>query len=304
VAQSFSHVQLGTDVAQALDTGRPIVALESAVLTHGLPHPAHLEALHRMDSAVRAGGATPALCLVAEGSLWIGADGAMAERVSDDPGRQKASVRDLGRVIALRTSAGLTVSATLHAATVAGISVFATGGIGGVHKGAATSGDVSADLLQLSRSPVITVCSGAKNVLDIPRTLEFLEMAAVPVFAFQTTSFPAFYLIDSGEVAVEIANAREIALVAAAHWSLGQTAGVLVANPIPPSYALDPNDWEAWMRVAHQRATAHSVTGNEVTPYLLAQVAELSSGETVTANLALLESNARLAGEIASALIR
>ncbi|MBV9281089.1 MAG: pseudouridine-5'-phosphate glycosidase, partial [Chloroflexi bacterium] len=180
-------VRLGNAVAAALDAGRPVVALETAVVTHGLPPPQNLQALDDMRQEVEAAGATPAVCLVHEGVLCIGADADAVRAVADDPEGQKISVRDLGAAIALGASGGLTVSATLLAAQLAGIRVFATGGIGGVHTGGA--GDVSADLHQLARSPVITVCSGAKSVLDIPRTLEFLETAGVPVFGYRTSTF-------------------------------------------------------------------------------------------------------------------
>jgi pseudouridylate synthase len=296
------HLHLGPDVAAAQRDGRAIVALESAVLTHGLPHPRNLEALERMDRAAREAGAIPAVCLTHHGSLWVGAPIALAREVAQSGDREKASVRDLGRALALKAAAGLTVSATLQAAHLAGIRVFATGGIGGVHSGAAETGDVSADLLQLSRTPIVTVCSGAKSVLDIPRTLEFLEMAGVPVYAYRTDCFPAFYLTSSGSRTTPVGSAKEIADIARMQWELGSTAGVVVANPIPSKDALPPEEWQLWLREAEAAARNGSVRGKDVTPFLLSAVAVESAGRTVEANLALLESNARLAGEIAAQL--
>lgn len=278
-----------------------MVALESAVITHGLPEPRNLEAARLMSEAVRAGGVVPALCLIDDARLWIGADLDRAEAVARHPGREKASVRDLGMMLASGTPAGLTVSATLFAAELAGIRVFATGGIGGVHLPAAT-GDVSADLLQLSRSPVVTVCSGAKSVLDIPRTLEFLETVGVPVFSYRTADFPGFYLRASGVCTPRLASADEVARTARMHWELGLSTGLVLGNPIPAHEQIPPDAWHEWLRVARGAAERDRIGGKAVTPYLLDRVAALSDGRTVRANIALLESNASLAAEIASAL--
>jgi pseudouridine-5'-phosphate glycosidase len=280
------------------------VALESAVVTHGLPDPWHLEAVSAMTGAIEAAGATPALCLAREGRLWVGASLADAGAVAANPARQKASARDLGRVMATGVDAGLTVSATLCAAHAAGIRVFATGGIGGVHLGAEETGDISADLLELSRRPVVTVCAGAKSVLDLPRTLEFLETAGVPVVGYGTDRFPAFYLRDSGLPVPCLPDARAVARAAQAQWELGSTAGMVVGNPIPRGHAIAPERWDAWLARARVSAEREDIRGQAVTPYLLAQVAEMSGGETVEANIALLVNNARVAAEIALALGR
>lgn len=296
-----SQVRLGSEVAAALEGGNPVVALESAVITHGLPEPHNLRAAECMVAAIRARGAVPALCLVDEAQLWIGADLPRAARVARDPAREKASVRDLGAALALGQSAGLTVSATLFAAHLAGIRVFATGGIGGVHA-PADLGDVSADLLQLGRSPVITVCSGAKSVLDIPRTLEFLETAGVPVFSYRSPYFPGFYLERSGVQAPVLRSAAAVARVARAQWDLGSAAGLVLGNPIPSASAIPPDDWQTWLDAARAEAEHDGIRGKAVTPYLLDRVAAASGGRTVAANLALLEANAALAAEVAVAL--
>ena len=294
-------MQLGAEVAEALLDGRPVVALESAVMTHGLPDPQNLDAAWSMTQAIRARGAVPALTLVDDGRLWVGADLDRAASVARNPSREKASVRDLAASIALGNPAGTTVSATLFAASAVGIRVFATGGIGGVHFPAA-AGDVSADLEQLARSPVVTVCSGAKSVLDIPRTLEYLETAGVPVFGYRTREFPGFYLAKSGVEVPMLGSPHEVALVARMQWTLGLGTAVVVGNPIPRSDQIPPVEWESWLEQAQVAAADEDIRGKAVTPYLLDRVASLSRGRTVTANLALLESNAALAAEVAVAL--
>jgi pseudouridylate synthase len=294
-------VQLGDEVAAGLEKHRPVVALESAVMTHGLPEPYNLEAAEAMAEAVRAQGAVPAICLVDESRLWIGAELERAAAVARNPRREKASVRDLGAAIFLGSAAGLTVSATLFAASLVGIRVFATGGIGGVHA-PASSGDISADLLQLGRSPVITVCSGAKSVLDIPRTLEFLETSGVPVFSYRTTDFPGFYLSTCGVSTPVLSSPHEVAGVARTQWELGLHRGLVLGNPLPERERIPDEEWSEWLQQAQLEAERDRIQGKRVTPYLLDRVAALSEGRTVRANLALLRSNASLAAEVAVAL--
>lgn len=296
------HLHLGDSVREAQARGEAIVALESAVVTHGLPQPRNLQAAEEMAAAIRAGGATPALCLVHQGGLIVGATMAEASEVASDPHVQKASVRDLGRMIATGVNAGLTVSATLCAAHATGIRVFATGGIGGVHLGAENTGDISADLLELSRRPVVTVCAGAKSVLDLSRTLEFLETAGVPVVGHRVSEFPAFYLRSSGLPVPCLPDADTVARAARAQWELGNLAGMVVGNPLPIEDAIAPSDWDEWLAQARAGAEQAGISGQAVTPDLLARVAEISGGRTVEANIALLVSNARLAAEIACAL--
>jgi pseudouridylate synthase len=297
--ESRRLLNIGDEVQEALSREGAIVALESAVLTHGLPHPENFEALERMEREARAAGAIPATCIVHDGSLWVGATRAVVEEVAADANREKASVRDLGRVLAKRLNAGLTVSASLFAAHRAGIRVFATGGIGGVHLDAAETGDTSADLLQLSRLPLVTICSGAKSVLDIPRTLEYLETAGVPVLGYQSARFPAFYTLDSGFEVPRVESAAEIAGIARAQWDLQYASGLVVGNPIPADAAIAPGEWESYLESALSSAARNDIQGNEVTPYLLSEVASSSNGRTIQANLALLASNARLAGAVA-----
>lgn len=296
------RLRIDPAVSRAQLEGRPVVALETAVVTHGLPAPVNLDAIRTMEHEITAAGAVPATCLIEDGSLWIGASRKQIERVACDPARQKASVRDVGECLARQVCAGLTVSATLLAAELAGIRVFATGGIGGVHRGAALTGDVSSDLVQLSRAPVITVCSGAKSVLDIPRTLEALETLGVPVFTYRASEFPAFYLRSSGLSTPALATPEEVAQVACAQWELGHRAALVLGNPLPAEEALAQDQWNLWFEMAHRSATENRVHGRDLTPYLLSRVAELSDGRTVRANVALLKNNARLAAAIAAAL--
>jgi pseudouridine-5'-phosphate glycosidase len=254
-----------------------------------------------MEDAVRSAEAVPAVCLADGSQVWVGADLARAEAVARNPRREKAGARDLGAVLAAGVPAGLTVSATLFVAQRAGIRVFATGGIGGVHTPFITL-DISADLLQLSRSPVITICSGAKSVLDIPRTLEMLEMMGVPVFSYGTPHFPGFYLTRSGVQTPVLSTPEEVARAAEAQWDLGYAAGMVVGNPIPPQAAIGAEDWNDWLEAARSEAEREGVRGKAVTPYLLDGVAAASGGRTVEANLALLAENAHLAGRVAAAL--
>lgn len=294
---------LGDEVRDALEADHPVVALESAVLTHGLPSPQNMAAVREMELAIRQAGAIPAVCLVSDHRLWVGASPELAEAVATHPGREKASIRDLGGALASGIPAGLTVSATLFAAHRAGIRVFATGGIGGVHVGSDVTGDVSADLVQLGRLPVITVCSGAKSVLDIPRTLEFLETMGVPVYSYQVPHFPAFYLRSSGVPTAMREHPAEIAEAARQQWALGYDAGLVVGHAIAEAEAIEPALWNEWLLKAQDAARRDGIRGKGVTPYLLDQVARLSAGRTVRANIALLAGNAALAARIAVALV-
>lgn len=298
--QRAGELALGDEAREALAAGQPVVALETAVVSHGLPAPDNMQAMQRMVDRVRMAGAVPAICLVADGCLHVGADMALVGRLAADPGRLKVSVRDLGLAMCRGSAGGLTVSGTLRAAHLAGIRVFATGGIGGVHLG--NDFDVSADLHQLARTPAVTVCSGAKSVLDIRRTLEYLETLGVPVYAYRTAVWPAFYLRESEQGAVRLESPEEIAGIALAEWSVRSDVGLVIGNPIPAEAAVEVEFWSSWLAQAEQSARREGVTGPAVTPYLLERVAALSEGRTVMANLALLESNAALAARVAVAL--
>ena len=294
------------EVEAARRAGVPIVALESTVISHGLPWPDNLATALRLEAAVREQGAEPATIAAIDGKLRVGL--AKAELVRLANGEEtvhKLSRRDL----AIRLSQGglgaTTVAATMVAARAAGIQVFATGGIGGVHRGAQQSFDISADLSELARTPVAVVCAGAKSILDLPLTLEVLETLGIPVLGYQTSRFPAFYSQDSGlPVDAQVESAAEIAEICRRHWLLGLQSGLLIANPLPAELAMDPAVAEAAIVQALAEATAQGIRGKAATPFLLSRVKELTGGESLKTNVALIENNARLAAQIAIELAR
>lgn len=301
--QISEYLRLGEPVRPALTAGRPVVALESTVIAHGLPHPENIEVALAMEAAVRAGGATPATVALLDGRIVIGLSEAEIERLATERGVMKASRRDLAVALWRRATAATTVAGTLACAALAGVRVFATGGIGGVHRGAATTFDISADLPEIARAPVVTVCAGAKAVLDLPLTLEYLETLGAPVIGFQTDELPAFYVRESGlPTPFTVASAEEVAGIARAQWRSGLGGGVLVTVPIPREHALPPERVEAHIRRALAEAATAGVAGARLTPWLLARMAELTQGESVTANRALLLNNATVAARIAVAL--
>ncbi len=289
------------EVAEALSTGRPVVALESTIFSHlGLPSPANREALDRCLGAVRAGGAVPAITAVVDGVPRVGLD-ATEHDIILGPAR-KAAERDLPVAIAQRWDVGATtVSASVALAAAAGVAVFATGGIGGVHRGAELTGDVSADLDALANHPVITVSAGAKAFLDLARTLEYLETVGVPVLGWRHDDFPAFYTRSSGlPVPHRVETAREV--VAVYRNRVRERTGVLVANPIPPEHELDAELLDAVLASAIAECDAAGITGAGVTPFVLDRIGAATAGRSVPANLALAEHNAAVAAEIASEL--
>lgn len=291
-------------VAAALDAGHPVVALETSVLAQGLPAPHNRVAVERMMAAVRAEGAVPALIGLAHGKIQVGLDEALIARFAQGDGVAKVSSRDLAPTLSAGGLGATTVAATLACADLAGIRLFATGGIGGVHRGGTASLDISADLPALARTPVAVVCSGAKSILDLPRTLEVLETQGVPVIGYGADVFPAFYARESGlPLTARVDTPQNAAALLRTHWALGLSSGVVIANPPPADAAIDPTALEGWTTQALAEARAEAVTGKAVTPFVLARLAALSGGATVAANIALLEANARLAGAIAAAAI-
>jgi pseudouridine-5'-phosphate glycosidase len=296
-------LDLRPEVTEALRDGAPVVALESTLIAHGLPWPVNLETAQIAESAIRAEGAVPATIAVLEGRPKIGLGGPQIEMLARGDGVAKAGRRDLAWLMTdARASAATTVSATMFLAHQVGIRLFATGGIGGVHRDAAQTFDVSSDLAELARTPVAVVCSGAKNILDIPATLEFLETLSVPVLGFGTDTFPAFYLHSSGRrLNNQVTSPTQAAAVLHIHWKMNG-AGVVVANPLREPHALDPGDFARWLAAAEEEARSSGVSGPEVTPFLLRQLAELSQGKTLQANQQLVIANARLAAQIARAL--
>lgn len=297
---------LGDDVAAALAAGSPVVALESTLVAHGLPWPVNLETARACEAAVRAGGAVPATVAVWHGRPTVGLGAAQLEELARAGGVLKASRRDLGAAVGLGRLAATTVSATMALAHAAGVRVFATGGIGGVHRG--DGGDVSADLTELGRTPVLVVCAGAKSILDLPRTLELLETLGVPVLGYRTDRFPQFYVADDPAtdplpVSARVESAAEAAAVFDAHVRLGG-GGALLAQPCPAEVAVPAGEFDAVIGqavVEAHRARAH---GPKATPFILARVAELTAGRTLTANRALIVANAALAAGVAAALTK
>ena len=297
--------QIEPGIAAALAERRPVVALESTIITHGMPWPENLQTAQSVEATVRANGALPATIAVLDGVLRVGL---AADQLADLAGRRdaaKASRRDLSAVVARRCTAGTTVAATMFLAARAGIAVFATGGIGGVHRGAEGTFDISADLLELGRSPVAVVCAGAKSILDIPKTLEVLETQGVPVIGYGTDAFPAFYSADSGErLEHRCDTPAELADLIAAHRRLALPGGLLIANPLPPEHALPAAEMDAIIARAVSDAAAQGIAGKAVTPFLLGRVMDLTGGRSLIANIALIRNNAALAARIAVELSR
>lgn len=298
-------LDIGAEAAAALAGKRPVVALESTIITHGMPFPQNLETAVMLEETARANGATPATVAVVDGRFKAGLDRATLERLARlSGGVVKASRRDLCAVAARGGTAGTTVAATMFVAALAGIEIFATGGIGGVHRGAEETFDISADLIELSRTRVAVVCAGAKSILDIGKTLEFLESQSVPVIGYRCDEFPAFYARSSGvRLDHRCDGAHDLARMVRLQQEIGP-GGLVIANPIPESHALDPALIEARIGEAVLEARAQGVAQKEVTPFLLRRVVELTDGRSLEANMALVRNNAVLAAQVAVELSR
>ena len=294
--------ELSPAVSEALAAGRPVVALESTIISHGLPRPGNLEAARFFEALLADAGVTPATIAVIDGVPKAGLSDADLERIALDDSVIKVSSRDLGLAIAGKRTAGTTVAATSALAARAGIRVFATGGLGGVHRGFTDSLDESADLTALSRTPVTVVSAGVKSILDIPATLERLETLGVAVVGYRTSRFPAFYLTDSGQdLDWRLDSPQEVAAVMAARDRLGDTSALLVANPLPPGQQLDPAAHDQALADALAAAEAAGIRGKAVTPYLLAHVQRATQGASVAVNLDVARGNITLAAQIAIA---
>ena len=300
------QVVVGPEVADALRRGRPVVALESSLIAHGLPYPHNLRAAFDSEAAVREAGATPATVAIDDGCLSIGASRELIERLAmPGSGAAKAASRDLAPLLAGRRLAATTVSATMRAAHLAGIRVLATGGIGGVHRGAAATFDVSSDIDELASTPVAVVCSGAKSILDLPATYELLETRRVPVIGLGADELPAFYTARSGlPLQHRVDSPEEAAAVAAQHFSIAGSAGILFVQPPPSDVAMDPRELEELLERAAEDVRAAGATGGAVTPAVLARVAELSAGRTLKVNIGLIIANAASAARLAGAHVR
>jgi pseudouridine-5'-phosphate glycosidase len=299
---SFLGMHLDPEVTQALAEGRPVVALESTIIAHGLPHPENIRVAGEIEAAVRDGGAVPATIAVIGGQVRIGLGESELERLATGSDVAKCAVRDLPVVCARGGDGATTVAATSHLAARAGISVFATGGIGGVHREARDSWDESADLVTLARTAICVVCAGVKSILDVGATLERLETLGVTILGYRTDSFPGFYLSDSGHpVPWRVDEAAEIGAILHAREAVGAPGGVLVANPLPVAEQLDPELHDRVLTEGLHAARIAGVRGKDVTPFLLERFHRETGGESLRANVALVLHNARLAAGIAAA---
>jgi pseudouridylate synthase len=297
-------LRISEEVRQALAAGRPVVALESSLVAQGLPAPHNLETARAAEVEVRARGAVPATIAIADGRVVVGADSALLERLADPSSRPaKAASRDLGPLIAARMVAATTVSATLRVAHAAGIALMATGGIGGVHRGAERSFDVSSDIDELAATPVTVLCSGAKAILDLPATLELLETRRIPVIGLRTSELPAFYSVTSGlPLSHAVGSPAAAAELIAAHKSVPGAGGLLLVQTPPAEVAIPADEVEGWISEAVDAAAADGVRGAAVTPFVLSRVVEASGGRALRANIGLILANAGAAAEVAVAL--
>jgi pseudouridine-5'-phosphate glycosidase len=296
-----SHIAISEEVQVALEEQRPIVALESTVIAHGLPYPANVEVARAMEAAIRAEGAIPATIGILNGKIVIGLAADQIQYLATARNIVKVSRRDLAVALATQRPGATTVAGTMLCASMVGIRFFATGGIGGVHRGAETTMDISADLTELSRTPVLVVCAGAKSILDLDLTLEYLETQGVPVLGWQTDEFPAFYVRSSGRrLPHRVDDVAMLAAIARSQWECA-LQGLVVGCPIPEQYAMESGPLEAATREALRLAREQGIRGPETTPFLLAHVAKVTAGESVEANKALLINNAQWAARFAAA---
>ena len=290
-------------VASARAEGRPLVALESTIITHGMPWPQNVETARAVEEVVRGEGAEPATMAVLDGALHVGLETEDLDRLAQTDGVLKLSRADLPHAIACGLTGSTTVAATMIAARLAEINVFATGGIGGVHRGAETSFDVSADLLELAQTDVIVVCAGAKAILDLPKTLEVLETQGVPVIGYGTDILPAFWSRDSGLAApIRLDTPEQVAAHALIRAAMGIQGGVLVTNPVPAEDEIPASEIASYIETALKKADQKGVSGKDVTPFLLSRMVELTDGRSLKTNIALIKNNAHLAARVALAL--
>ena len=295
-------VEISPEVAAALAAGRPVVALESTIIAHGMSYPANAATALEVEVLIREEGAIPATIAVIGGRLHAGLSAEQIQHIGKaGAGMPKLSTRDLAHAKATGTDGATTVASTMQIAARAGIRIFATGGIGGVHRGGGDTFDISADLTELSRTPVAVVSAGAKAILDLPLTLEWLETLSVPVVGFSTAEFPAFYSRSSGlPLHMRCDTPAEVAALLSAQWRLG-SAGVLIANPIPVEHEIQATEIAPVISDAVTEAQRRNIAGKAVTPFLLARLAEVTAGRSLAANIALMKNNARVAARIAAA---
>jgi pseudouridylate synthase len=299
------YVSLHPEVKEALEQGRPVVALESTIIAHGMPYPQNVETAKRVEAELRAHGVIPATIAIIDGTIKIGLNEEELERIGSTPGVVKVSRRDMPMVLASKKLGATTVATTMIGAELAGIQVFVTGGIGGVHRGAQETFDISADLDELAKTNVAVVCAGAKSILDLGLTLEYLETKGVPVLGYQTSKLPAFYTRESDfDVDQRVESAEEIADICVAKWGANLTGGLVIANPIPAAYSMDAMTIEEVIRKAVSSLETQGIRGKDVSPFLLKTIKELSGGESLESNIELVLNNARLGAAIAKELAK
>ncbi|MFW5711955.1 MAG: pseudouridine-5'-phosphate glycosidase [bacterium] len=295
-------IDYSNEVARAFSRGQAVVALESTIISHGMPYPENISTAQSLEDTIRQAGAAPATIAVLDGRIKIGLSKQQIEFLGQADNIKKASRRDLPVIIAEGAHAATTVAATMIAASMAGIRVFATGGIGGVHRGAETTFDISADLQELARTDVAVVCAGAKAILDLQLTLEYLETLGVPVLGYGTDELPAFYSRSSGlKVDSRVDTPQQVAAVLAAKWTCGLHGGVLITNPIPEEFSMQKEKIDNAIEVALAEARRIGISGKELTPFLLEKIKALTGGESLSANIELVKNNAALAAGIAVA---
>lgn len=300
-----THIVVKDEVRIALEKGLPVVALESTIISHGMPWPQNVETAKLLEKTVRDNGGIPATIAILDGKIRIGLEDSDLDHLATATNIRKASRRDLPAIIALKQSAATTVSATMICASRAGIRFFATGGIGGVHRGAAETFDISADLPEFVHTPVLVVCAGAKAILDIPLTMEYLETLGVPVLGYRTDEMPAFYYRSSGvRVPQRFEEPAEAAAIFYQSLQLGYKGGILVGNPVPEEYALDKGRIEKCIDEALVEAARQGISGQAVTPFLLGRLNEITAGESLKTNIELVKNNAAVCTRIAVAFTR
>lgn len=298
-------IDISDEISGALVQHRAVVALESTIITHGMPHPANVETARAVEAVIRAAGAIPATIVVLGGRIKVGLSDYELEKLAVAKDVLKLSRADLPYAIAQGRDGSTTVAATMICAALAGIDVFATGGIGGVHRGVEASMDISADLDELARTPVTVVCAGAKALLDLPRTLEYLETRGVPVIGYGVDEFPAFWSRQSGlKAPLRLDTAEAVAGLIRSKRQLGLGGGVLVANPVPDADQIPAGDMKAYIDTAVAEARRLGVTGKAVTPFILSRMVELTAGRSLTTNIALIKNNAAVAAQVALALAK
>lgn len=295
-------MKVSDEVLNALENGKPVVALESTIIAQGMPYPKNVETALEVEEEVRENGAVPATIAVIKGNIVVGMDKEQIEYIGKAKNVMKLSTREIPYCIAFKKDGATTVSATSYIAALAGIEVFATGGIGGVHRGVEKTMDISRDMEELATTDIIVVTAGAKSILDLPKTLEYLETKGVLVVGFGTDEFPAFYTRKTGLNIPSVNNAEEVATIYNKKVSIGINSAVVVANPIPEAFEIPKEIADQWINKALEESKEKGVTGKKVTPFLLSRIAELSNGKALKANIALVKNNARVAAEIAKAL--